>query len=385
MIYLDNAATTKPDVEVLDIMRRMAEDCYANPSALYREGFKAHTALEAARSAVANGMGCDPAELLFTATGTEANNLAVLGSARARRGFADEIVVAGYEHASVSEAVASLSREGFTVHSVDPGPGGEIEIDDILSRVGRKTALVAAMQVNNETGAQLEINRLADGVKGINTRTAVHCDLVQGFMKYPVKLSASKIDTASVSAHKLHGPKGIGALYIRGGFNIETVFFGGGQERGLRSGTSNTALAAAFAKAVQLMDPKKGLEVVGPLNARLREGLSRLEGAAINSPEEASAYILNLSIPGYRSETLLHYLDDNGVMVSSGSSCSKGKPSRTLLSMGLADEVVDSSLRISFSKYSVEKDVDRLVELLADVSRRLVSTKPARRNNKRDV
>jgi len=375
MIYLDNAATTKPDAAVLDVMRRVAEEDYANPAALYREGFKANKILESARKIIADALSCKASEVYFTATGTEANNLAIIGSARARKNFADEIVASSYEHASVSNTVAALGREGFKLRPVDPGADGRLDADLLIGEVGKRTALVTVMQVNNETGAMIDIAALAARVKAVNPRTAVHCDLVQGFLKYPVKLKGSGIDTASVCAHKIHGPKGIGALYVREGFNIEQSVFGGGQERGLRSGTSSAYLAAAFAEAVRLYDSEAAAERAAGLNKYLRERLSLIEGAVVNSPCDASAYILNLSMPSYRSETLLHYLDDNGVMVSSGSTCARGEKSRTLRAMGLADGMVESSLRISFSKDNSKEEIDRLAELLSKVKDRLVSIK----------
>ena len=372
MVYLDNAATTIPDDAVLEIIKQELSESYANPSALYSEGLKARKTIEQARGTIAGVFGCDSQELYFTATGTEANNIAVLGAARARANFGNEIIITGYEHSSIYATALSLKEEGFTVHTVDPAHCGKVETNDILSKVNSRTALVAVMQVNNETGAVINVGDLSGRVKEINQRTAFHSDMVQGFMKYPVNLKQCGIDTAAISAHKIHGPKGIGALFVRKGFNIKPVIFGGGQERGLRSGTENAAYAAAFAKAAVVFDTKESFSQAESLNSYARDKLSLIDGVIINSPEDASVFILNISLPGYRSETLLRFLDDEGIMVSSGSTCSKGAASHTLVSMGLDTDRVDSSIRISFSKNNKKEDIDLLRELLERAKKRLI-------------
>ena len=374
-VYLDNAATTLPDSAVVDVIGHILRESFANSSSLYREGLRSHETLRLARQTVAGALGCADDEVCFTATGTEANNLAVLGCARARSNFGSEVVVSGYEHSGVFDAVMSLADEGFRIKTVNPGADGNIDGNSVLSLVNKKTALVAVMQVNNETGALSDVASLSLEVKKINPRCAFHCDMVQGFLKHPVSLSKTGIDTASVSAHKIHGPKGVGALYLKRGLNIRPVFFGSAPWRGIRGGTENVAYAAAFAKAVEVFDAKKGFRDVTALNRLLRGMLSDIDGVVINSPKDASPYILNFSFLGYRSETLLHYLDDNGVMVSSGSACSKGAASRALQSMGLSKDRVDSAVRVSFSKNSSEADVTRLISLLSRVKESLISSK----------
>lgn len=374
-IYFDNAATTKVSESVIKVVNETLKQTWGNPSSLYKKGYEAHKLLEQSRKTVAGALGCLPDEVVFTASGTEANNIALLGAARARKNFGSEVVITGYEHPSVYETAKSLEDEGFFVIVVNPGIDGAIDIGELLSKINKKTALVAAMQVNNETGATLDAAALAKRIKNINARTAVHCDCVQGFLKYPIKLSSTTIDTAAVSGHKLHAPKGIGALYVRKGFNIKPVVHGGGQENGLRSGTENVAYAAAFAEAVRQFDTAKNRENVETLNGRLRRKLSMVEGVEINSPNDASVYILNFSVLGFRSETMLHWLDDNGILLSSGSACSKGNTSRTLLSMGLDSARIDSSLRVSFSDENTGADVDKLVNLIVDLKKTLIQSR----------
>lgn len=372
MIYLDNAATTRPNEDVLDVMIETARAFYGNPSSLYHIGGEAERRLESSRRIIAKALGAAPEEFYFTATGTEANNIAVLGAARARKNFGDEVVITGYEHPSVFETAMSLKSEGFRVHTVNPGRDGRVDAGALLALVSKKTALVAAMSVNNETGATTDVATLAEAVKKINPRTAVHCDHVQGFLKTGLMPGKTAIDTAAVSGHKLHAPKGVGGLYVRKGFNIRPVLFGGGQEGGLRSGTENLPSAAAFAKAVESYPAETARKTAKALNARLRERLAAMAGVRVNSPDDALPFILNFSVPGLLAQPLLNFLDERGVMVSSGSACSKGLESRTLTAMGLHKNEIDTALRVSFSGENTAGDVDRLAELLDEAKHTLV-------------
>ena len=370
MIYLDNAATTRPSEGCAEAVSGALRQLFGNPSSLYDLGFEAEKALEGARETIASALGCKPKELLFTSSGTEANNLAVLGSARARRGWGSEAVCTGYEHPSVDNCAKELAREGFIVKYVRPKSDGLIDPEEIVASVNERTALVCAMSVNNETGARLDAAAIAKRVKEKNKRTAFHCDNVQGFLKHPLALDGA-VDTCSVSAHKIHGPKGIGALYIRGGFHIENVLFGGHQERGLRPGTENAPYSLGFAAAVNetisaRFDPT-------PLRDALREGIKELEGAVINSPLGASPYIFNFSLVGLKSEPLLRFLSGRGIYVSSGSACSKGERSHTLAAASLPDAVIDSAVRVSFSTENTPEDVRALLAALKDARSELIN------------
>ena len=373
MIYLDNAATTIPDIQVVEEIQRVLMDCYANPSALYSEGMKSASLLEKAREQLAVELGCSAKEVYFTASGTEANNMAVLGTARVRKHFGNEIITTGFEHPSVLNAVDALRKEGFRVHTVKPDSGGTVDPLRILELVNERTVLVAVMHINNETGSVTDVPALAGKVKQINRRTAFHSDMIQSFMKYPVSLMKTEIDTASVSAHKIHGPKGIGALYVRRGLNIEPVVYGGNQERGLRSGTENVAYASAFALAALRFDTNANLHKAAVLNDSLREALKGIDGVIVNSPDDASKYILNFSVLNYRSETVIHLLDGRGIMISAGAACSKGSASHTLTAMGLDRRTVESSLRVSFSKDNTIKEVDALIQAVRSVKDSIIS------------
>lgn len=372
MIYLDNAATTRVCDECTNAVSETLRSHFANAGSLYDIGFESQRVVDECRAAVADALGCKSSEVYFTSGGTEANNIAVLGSARARKNWANEIVCTGYEHPSVTNSMKQLEREGFVVHYISPLSDGNIDIDKFLSAIGPKTALACAMRVNNETGAIIDTSAIARQVKKINHRTAFHCDNVQGFLKHKLVLG-SEIDTCSVSAHKIHGPKGIGALFVRNGFNIENVFFGGAQEKGLRPGTENIAYCAGFEAAINhsqaiKFDPS-------PLKNHLLKRACELGDVRINSPENGSDYIVNISMIGLRSEPLLRYLSSRGIYVSSGSACSRGERSHTLTAEQLPDRVIDSAVRISFCDENTILDVDILVDALIDARKELINLK----------
>ncbi|MBQ4240156.1 MAG: cysteine desulfurase [Oscillospiraceae bacterium] len=363
MIYLDNAATTAISPAAADAADAALREYFGNPSSLYSQGLDSHKALERSRAVIAKSLGCEQQEVYFTASGTEGNNLAILGAARARRSWGNRIIVSGFEHPSVMNTVRSMEKEGFEVIVIPPGPDGRLDTDRFLEQTDKRTALVTCMRVNNEIGTVIDCARLAEEVKKINRRTAFHCDAVQAFGKHETVLNGS-IDTLSVSAHKIHGPKGIGCLYVRKGFNLENVMFGGGQERGLRSGTENIAYAVGFAKAVsELGNIRKQNDKVTGINSVLRKKLEDSGAAVFNSPDDASPYILNFSLPGFRSETLLHFMEEHGVLVSSGSACGKGEKSHTLTAMNLPDSLIDSAVRVSFSSTTTEEEVREAAEL----------------------
>ena len=364
MIYLDNAATTTVFPEVAEVIASVLRDSFGNPSSLYSLGIESKKIMDRSRVQIAKAMGCDPAEVYFTSCGTESNNLAILGAARSRKAWGNKVIVSGIEHPSVQNTAASLANEGFDVVVIPPEEDGNLSIDRFLKEVDKRTVLVTCMRVNNETGALTDTAFLAKKVKEINRRTAFHCDAVQSFMKHTTVLDGS-IDSMSVSGHKIHGPKGIGVLYLRKGFSLEKTQFGGGQEKGMRSGTENVAYIAGMAKAVELIGPiRKNLEHVSVCRNILWDSIRDLPEVRLNSPETASPYILNISVLGYRSETMLHFLESEGVFVSSGSACSKGEKSHTLEAMSLSEDRVDSALRFSLSAETTEDDVKTAAEAL---------------------
>ena len=377
MHYLDNAATTRVADEVADEIRRVMGEHFANPSSLYGPGLDSELLLRRSRAAVAQALGCSPAEVIFTGCGSESNNIAVLGAVRARREWADHIVCTGYEHPSVHNVVQQLEQDGWRVTWVMPDETGRVSMDEMAVAVGPKTALVSAMEVNNEIGAVLDVAALAERVKEKNSRTAVHVDGVQAWLRRPVKLAATAIDSYSVSGHKIHAPKGVAALYLRRGHTIQPPFLGGGQERGIRPGTENLPYIAGLALAAQRMQktlPARAKHLRA-LNAMLRAELEGMDGVVLNSPPDALAEVLNFSVPGIRSETMLHFLEQRQVYVSSGSACSKGAASHTLAAMGLPAARVDSALRVSFCGDSTEEDVRALLDGLRAGLARLARTR----------
>lgn len=361
--YLDNSATTQVLKEAADEAFRLMVEDYGNPSSLHTRGFLAKKRLESAREAIANRLGAQPEEVFFTGGGTEANNLALLGGALARKRLGRKIVTTAIEHDSVLNAARELERQGFQVTYVQPESDGNLDPDKLAEAIDRDTVLVSVMLCNNETGALLPVQAAARAIKRREAPALLHTDCVQAFCKVdfsPKKLGA---DLCTISGHKIHGPKGVGALYVKKGVRILPQTFGGGQEKGLRSGTESLPLIGAFAKAAELA-PRPGdlLARMEDLQKLLRQELLSIPGVRINSPSGGLPYILNFSPMGVRAETMLHFLAGRGVFVSAGSACGKAKPSHVLEAMGLPREQVASALRASFSRFSTGEDAAALAE-----------------------
>ncbi len=361
--YLDNSATTPVLPEAAAEALRLMTDCWGNPSSLHSRGFWAKKELDAARATVARRLGAAPEEIIFTSGGTEANNMALLGAAAARRRLGNKIVTTAVEHDSVLQASKELEAQGFQVVRIPPDKAGLVRPQDLEAAIDESTILVSLMLVNNETGTLLPVREAAQLIKRGRAPALLHTDCVQAFCKMdftPQKLGA---DLCTVSAHKIHGPKGVGALYVKRGTRILPRVFGGGQERGLRSGTESLPLIGAFAKAVELSPRPAALL---PSMRTLRETLLTLLGdipeIVVNSPEEGLPYILNLSAVGVRAETMLHFLAQRGISVSSGSACGKGAPSHVLAAMGLPKERAASALRVSLSRFTTEEDLTALAQ-----------------------
>lgn len=361
--YLDNSATTRVLPEAASEAARLMTACYGNPSSLHTLGFEAKKELDSARAVIAKRLGAAPEEVTFTGGGTEANNIAVLGAARARRRMGQHIVTTGTEHDSVLNAMRQLENEGFKVTYLAPKADGSIDPGELESAIGPGTVLVSVMLCNNETGAVLPVRAAARAIKVKRAPAVLHTDCVQAFCKLDFTVKGLGVDMCTVSGHKVHAPKGVGALYVRKGVRVLPIMYGGGQERGLRSGTESLPLIGAFAKAVELA-PKapETLERIGELRGLLLEKLAGVPGVEVNSPEEGLPYIVNLSVPGVRAETMLHFLAQRGVYVSAGSACGKARPSHVLEAMGLSRERVASAIRVSFSRFSTEEDVEALAE-----------------------
>ena len=363
--YLDNSATTRDLPEAARKAAEVMVEEYGNPSSLHTRGFRARQELEASRETVAARLGAKPEELYFTSGGTEGNNLALFGAALAKKRQGNRIVTTLAEHDSVLGTVGELEKQGFEVVRLRPDSEGHLSEEQLFDAVNEKTILVSMMLVNNETGAVFPVSAAARAIRRKKAPALLHTDAVQAFGKLefsPAKLGA---DLCTVSAHKVHGPKGVGALYVSKSARILPHTFGGGQEKGLRPGTESVPLICAFGEAVRLL-PKAS--EAGPemerLNGLLRGKLRELPEVTVNSPEDGLPYILNFSAGRVRAETMLHFLAEQNIFVSSGSACGRAKPSHVLEAMGLPKERISSALRVSFSRFSEEDDVLALAEAL---------------------
>ena len=363
--YLDNSATTRVLPEAARKAAEVMVEEYGNPSSLHTRGFRARQELEASRETVAARLGAKPEELYFTSGGTEGNNLALFGAALAKKRQGYRIVTTLAEHDSVLGTVGELEKQGFEVVRLRPDSEGHLSEEQLFDAVNEKTILVSMMLVNNETGAVFPVSAAARAIRRKKAPALLHTDAVQAFGKLefsPAKLGA---DLCTVSAHKVHGPKGVGALYVSKSARILPHTFGGGQEKGLRPGTESVPLICAFGEAVRLL-PKAS--EAGPemerLNGLLRGKLRELPEVTVNSPEDGLPYILNFSAGRVRAETMLHFLAEQNIFVSSGSACGRAKPSHVLEAMGLPKERISSALRVSFSRFSEEDDVLALAEAL---------------------
>ena len=354
MIYFDNSSTTKPSAACVAAIDRALTETWGNPSSLHKMGVDAEKELDETRCAAASVLGCDEREIYFTSGGTEANNTAILGAARARKKRGHRIVVSAVEHHSVLECFELLESEGFEVIKIMPESDGSISEDAITDAINSDTVLVSIMLVNNETGAIFPVRAARKALDSFGGVGLLHVDAVQAFGKLDASPKRLGADLMSLSGHKIHGPKGTGILYKSEGVHIPPHEIGGGQERNLRSGTESVPLICGLGAAIKEFDIKGNAEKVGLVNARLRERLPAL-GGIINSPDAALPYILNVSFPTYRSETLLHFLEAREIYVSSGSACARGAGSHVLSAMGLSRDRVDSALRLS---YSAENTVD---------------------------
>ena len=366
--YLDNAATTMVDPEIAGAIHEALLKDWANPSSLYEPAVETHEALTTARGQIARTLGCQAKDLYFTSCGSESNNLAVQGLAMARKNWGSKIVVSGFEHPSVQKPLERLAAMGYDVTVVDPGPDGTLDIDRMLEHVDKNTILVACMMVNNEVGTRNDVERLAAEVKRRNSRTIVHVDAVQAWMRVPIKLD--NIDTLSVSGHKIHAPKGIGALYLSDSLYqaFQAPYLGGEQEREKRPGTENLPYALGLAAAAtRLNKTMKGRDAaVRALNLRLREGLKAFPEVVINSPDNAVPEVLNFSENCIKSETMLAWLSEKQIYVSSASACGRGQPSHTLAAMGRDPLAIDTAIRVSFCADNTPEDVDAFLERFED-------------------
>ena len=375
-VYLDNSATTRAHPEVIAAMQQALAVTYGNPSSLHRMGLAAERLLKEARVQLAAALGVPAARLIFTSGGTEANNLALFGLAGTRRAPGGHIVTTAIEHASVLEPCRRLRERGFDVTVLPVAADGRVDPDAVAAALREDTLLVSVMHVNNEIGTVqpvAEIAKCVRAARGSRAFPRFHVDAVQSFCKLPLKPTEWGIDLVTVSAHKLHGPKGVGALYVADGVRLEPLLFGGEQEQGLRPGTENVAGIVGFGRAVALwVERGEALAArLAGLRQRLVDGLVRqFPEARINGPAEAgqaAPHIVNVSFPDLRGETLVHALADRDIYVSTGSACHSRKAIRShvIEAIGVPHRYRDGAIRISLSPDNTEADIDRLLEALA--------------------
>lgn len=371
-IYLDNSATTRVCPEAVDEMIRVMTVEYGNPSSLHEKGVGAEHAVESAREAIAELLKAGREEIYFTSGGTESNNTAVFGAARALKRRGNRIVTTSVEHSSVLEAMDQLEKNGFEIIRLDPDKSGSVPVEALGQAINKDTILVSMMAVNNETGAPQPIEQVSRLIALARAPALFHVDAVQAFGKQPVYPARLGIDLLSASSHKIHGPKGAGILYVRRGARILPLHYGGEQQKKLRPGTEPVPAICGMGAAVRaLPDMNEERERISVLNNALRKELSSVSGVVIHSPENALPYILNFSVMGIRSETMLHYLEQSGIYVSSGSACAKGRKSHVLRAMGLSQGEADSALRVSFSRYNTPEDITALVSELRNADNTL--------------
>ena len=367
MVYFDNAATTKPSEAARDAAVAALTSEYGNPSSLHGIGLQAENLVKQAGKTMQRLLGLAQGEIFWTSGGTEGNNLAVLGAARAAVGRGTRVVTSAVEHPSVAEAFAQLAVEGFDVVVLPVGDDGRVDATMLAAAVDAHTTLVSVMHVNNETGVVQDIEALARAAKGKNADVLFHCDAVQSFGKHPVHVGRWGVDLLTASAHKIHGLKGTGLLYAKNPARLKPLFYGGGQQKGIRPGTENVAGIAAFgaAAAAAFADMEVHLAHAEMLRARLLAGVEAIEDVQINSKPGGSPYIVNMSFAGVRAEVLLHALEAEGFAVSAGSACSaKHKYSQVLVNHGLSVKRAEEAIRISPSAENTAEEIDAFVEAL---------------------
>ncbi len=369
-IYLDNSATTKPCPEAVAAADEMMLRFWGNPSSTHAKGNEAAKKLRDARKAVAVALSAAPEEIFFTSGGTEANNIAVFGAAAKNRRAGSRIVTTAIEHSSVLDGVRELEQQGFEVIRLTPDSQGHISPEQIARAVNSDTILVTMMMVNNEVGSILPVESAVRITRKNAPKAIVHCDCVQAFGKLPVSVRKLGADLVTVSAHKIHAPKGAGALYKRRGLNIPPLTRGGHQEDSFRPGTEAAPLIAAFGTAAAIACDRAGMsaryERINELRNYLVMKLRKIDGIVINSPNDALPYIVNFSTCRVKAETMLNFLSERGIYVSGGSACAKGEPSHVIKALNLSREASDSAIRVSFCGNNTSADVDALIQAVAD-------------------
>lgn len=370
--YLDNSATTRVCPEAAQAAMEAMLETYGNPSSTYTKGREAKKLVDRARRQVSAALGCEPAELVFTSCGSESDNWALLSGAEAMCRKGKHIITSLVEHDAIRKSAEELERRGYEVTYLKPDRTGVIEPDALREALRPDTILVSLMLVNNETGAVTDLAAMSRVLKEEKSQALLHTDAVQGFMKLDFTPKSLGCDLVSISGHKVHAPKGIGALYIRKGLRLHPLIVGGAQEEGRRAGTEAVPQIAAFGEACRIA--KDGLHNNISHMASLKDMAARELSEAVPGLcmlETAAPHILSVSLPGYRSEVLMNFLEAREIYVSRSSACKKGARSHVLEAIGMDARKIDGTLRIGFSRYNTEEDVEALCTALVEASRTL--------------
>ncbi|WP_075679275.1 cysteine desulfurase family protein [Roseburia sp. 831b] len=371
--YLDNSATTRCSERAKDLMVKVLMEDYGNPSSLHMKGVDAENYIKEAQKKIAKTLKVDEKEILFTSGGTESNNMALIGTALANKRSGMHLITTSIEHASISSPMQFLEEQGFHVTYLSVDENGVISLDELKDAVCEDTILVSLMMVNNEIGALEPIEEAVKVIKAKNPATLVHVDAIQAYGKFRIFPKKWGIDLLSVSGHKIHGPKGSGFLYIKDKTKIKPLIYGGGQQKGMRSGTENVpgiaGLGEAAAEIYENFEEK--IDRMYQLKQKFVEEASKIEGVSINGKtgRDSAPQVVSVSVDGVRSEVMLHTLEDRNIFVSAGSACSSNKPavSHTLQQIGLKQNLLDSTIRFSFSVHTSEEEIDYAIEVMREV------------------
>ena len=373
MIYFDNAATTCVFPEVVEAMQDAMQVTYGNPSAKHMKGIEAENKVKAAQELIAKTLRAKPKEILFTSGGTESNNTAIIGTAMANRRKGKHIITTKVEHASVYEPMYHLEEEGYEVTYLDVDSEGIVDLDQLEESIREDTILVSVMYVNNEVGSVQPIQEAASMVKAYNKNILFHVDAVQGFGKYHIYPKRLKVDMCSISGHKIHGPKGIGVLYIDEHVKIKPIVFGGEQQKNVRSGTENVPGIAGIGLAAKMIYENLDEKVAAmrAMKEHFIEGVKQIPDTTIHGlyDETSAPHIISVGFAGIRSEVLLHALEDKGIYVSSGSACASNHPqiSGVLKGIGASQQFLDATLRFSLSEFNTMEEIDYTLDTLYNI------------------
>lgn len=374
-VYLDNAATTRPFISVKNIMMDALVNDFGNPSSLHRKGVKAEQYIKDAKEIISKSIKADPKEIIFTSGGTESNNMALIGTAFANKRNGNHIITTRIEHPSVHNPLLFLEENGFRVTYVPVDHQGKIILEELLNAVCNDTILVSVMYVNNEIGSVQNIAEIAKKIKEKKQDVIFHVDAIQAFGKYTIYPKREGIDLLSISGHKIHGPKGIGILFVRDKIKIKPIIFGGEQQKGMRSGTENVPGIAGLGQAVKEIYEGHNDKITHlySLKEMLIEEISKMDGVIVNGVtqdiKQSAPHIVSISFEGIRSEVLLHALEDRNIFVSSGSACASNHPqlSGTLKAIGVKKELLESTLRFSFSVETTQEEIEYTISVLKEL------------------